>query len=168
MAIVYLGTNPAHTAGELPAKGTKAPGFTLTGKDFNDFSLADFSGKRVVLNIFLSIDTGVCEASTRKFTELVSKLDNTVLVCISKDLPFAFSRFCAAGGFDNVLFGSDFRNDSFTAAYGVLMTDGARAGLMSRAVVVIDETGTVIYTEQVAVIGHEPDYDKAMAALSHS
>jgi thiol peroxidase len=165
MATITLGGNAIHTAGELPKVGTQAPEFRLTNQDLGDITLADLKGKRTVLNIFPSIDTGVCAASARQFNKLASELDNTQIICVSKDLPFAFKRFCAAEGLDNVHAGSEFKDDSFSKAYGVAITDGKLAGLMSRAVVVVDENANVIYTEQVPEIGQEPNYDAALEVL---
>ena len=166
MATITLQGNPIHTAGELPAVGSQAPDFNLTGADLANFSLGKYEGKRVVLNIFPSIDTGICALSTRHFNESAQSLDNTVVVCVSKDLPFAHSRFCAAEGLENVVPASEFRDNSFSEAYGVLITDGPMAGLMSRAVVVIDESGKVVYTEQVPEIAQEPNYDAALGSLN--
>lgn len=165
MATITLKGNPVNTAGELPAVGAPAPAFTLTGTDLKDFSLADFAGKRVVLNIFPSVDTGVCAASVRRFNQEAAKLANTVVVCASQDLPFAQKRFCGAEGLDNVVMGSGFRHPEFARAYGLAISEGGMAGLLSRAVVVIDEHGKVLYTEQVPEIGQEPNYEKAIASL---
>src|SRR5690606_32058613 len=137
----------------------------LTSGDLSAKSLSDFKGKKVILNIFPSIDTGVCAASVRKFNEEASGLDNTVVLCISKDLPFAQSRFCAAEGLENVVSLSDFKDNSFADAYGVKFSDGPLAGLLSRSVVVIDENGKVIYNEQVAETVEEPNYEAALASL---
>ena len=165
MASITFKGNKVQTQGNLPKVGSKAPAFSLAKADLSDSSLNDYSGKKVILNIFPSIDTGVCATSVRKFNAEASKLHNTVVLCISRDLPFASARFCGAEGLNNVITLSEFRNDSFSLAYGVRMTDGPLAGLMSRAVVVIDEKGDVIYTEQVPEIAQEPDYDKALASV---
>jgi thiol peroxidase len=165
MAKITFKGNPAETAGTLPAVGSAAPDFKLTKSDLSDASLKDYRGKKVVLNIFPSLDTPVCAASVRRFNAEASKLDNTVVLCISRDLPFAQSRFCAAEGLNNVVTASEYRNSSFSDAYGVRIQDGPLAGLLSRAVVVVDEGGKVKYTEQVPEIVHEPDYAKALAAL---
>jgi thiol peroxidase len=165
MATITLRGNPVQTAGELPGVGSTAPDFSLTGTDMKDFTLKDFAGKRVVLNIFPSVDTGVCAASVRRFNEAATKLDNTVVLCVSQDLPFAQKRFCGAEGIENVTMGSSFRHPEFAKAYGLAIADGGMAGLLSRAVVVLDASGKVAYTEQVPEIGQEPDYDKAIAAL---
>jgi thiol peroxidase len=164
MATTSRGGNPVHTVGELPARGSKAPSYTLAGADLTDFSSETHAGSRVVLNIFPSIDTGVCAASVRRFNELAAGLDNTVVVCVSADLPFALSGFCGAEGISDVIMGSSFRS-AFGTDYGVTMVDGGWRGLLARAVVVLDTDGTVLHTELVDAIGHEPDYDAAVAAL---
>ena len=165
MATITLEGNEIHTVGELPAVGSDAPAFSLTNAELGSASLADYNGKKVVLNIFPSIDTGVCAESTRRFNAAASSLDNTVVLCISADLPFALSRFCGAENLNNVVTLSTFRNPEFGEAYGVRISDGALAGLMSRAVVIVDETGKVVYTEQVPEIVQEPDYDAALTRL---
>jgi thiol peroxidase len=165
MAKITFKGNAAHTAGTLPAVGSAAPDFKLTKSDLSDASLKDYLGKKVVLNIFPSLDTPVCAASVRRFNAEASKLDNTVVLCISRDLPFAQGRFCAAEGLNNVITASEYKDSSFSEAYGVRIQDGPLAGLLSRAVVVVDESGKVKYTEQVPEIVHEPDYAKAIAAL---
>jgi thiol peroxidase len=164
MATTSLQGNPVHTTGELPATGDKAPAFTLAGGDLSDFSSEDFSGQRVVLNIFPSIETGVCSASVRRFNELAAGLDNTAVVCVSVDLPFTLAKFCGAEGIENVTVGSAFRS-SFGTDYGVTLTDGPWSGLLARAVIVLDTDGTVLHTEVVPDIGTEPDYDAATAVL---
>lgn len=165
MATVTLGGNEIHTSGNLPQTGTKAPDFTLVKGDLSTTSLSDYKGSKVVLNIFPSVDTGTCAASVRKFNEKAAALENTKVICISRDLPFAQNRFCGAEGLSNVVTASDFRDGSFGAAYGLNFTDGPLTGLHSRAVVVLDEEGTVVYTEQVPEIKDEPNYDNALAAL---
>jgi thiol peroxidase len=165
MAQITLKGNPIHTAGSLPAVGQAAPDFKLTKTDLSDISLGDFRGKRVVLNIFPSIDTPVCAASVRKFNAEASGLSNAVVLCVSRDLPFAHKRFCAAEGLESVVSASELRNSSFSDAYQVRITDGPLASLLSRAIVIIDATGKVVYTEQVPEIAQEPDYAKALAAL---
>lgn len=165
MAAITLGGNPIHTVGSLPGVGTPAPAFTLVGQDLKNASLSDFAGKTVVLNIFPSLDTSTCAASVRTFNQRAASLDNTVVLCISADLPFAQKRFCGAEGIENAVTLSAFRSADFGSAYGVTMVDGALAGLLSRAVVVIDPSGTVAYTEQVPEIASEPDYDAALAAV---
>lgn len=162
MAEITLGGNPVHTVGDLPAVGSPAPGFTLAGLDLSGVSSEQFAGNPLVLNIFPSVDTAVCAASVRKFNERAAAGGATVL-CVSKDLPFAMSRFCGAEGIDNVTSASAFR-DSFGEDYGVTMTDGKFAGLLARAVVVIGADGTVAYTELVPEIANEPNYDAALAA----
>jgi thiol peroxidase len=164
MATTHLRGNEVHTVGELPAVGSHAPAYTLAGRDLQDFTSGDFAGSRVVLNIFPSIDTGVCSASVRRFNELAAGLENTRVVCASADLPFALNRFCGAEGIDNVTVGSAFRS-SFGTDYGVTLTDGPWQGLLARSVVVYDGDGTVLHTQVVDDIGHEPDYDAAVAAL---
>lgn len=153
-----------HSIGELPAIGSQLPPFTLTGTDMADFDTSVIGGRRVVLNIFPSIDTGVCAMSVRRFNELAAGLENTLVLCVSADLPYAQARFCGAEGIENVVTGSSFRS-GFGDDYGVTMVDGAMRGLLSRAVVVADTDGTVRYTEQVPEISQEPDYDAALAAL---
>lgn len=165
MAEIKFKGNPVHTQGQLPEVGTKAPDFKLTNTDLSEISLSELNGKRVVLNIFPSVDTGVCAASVRRFNELAGSMDNTAVVNVSKDLPFAHKRFCGAEGIENVESTSSFRDPEFSSRYGVDMTDGPLAGLMSRAVVVLDENGNVKYTEQVPDITQEPDYDSALNAL---
>lgn len=165
MANITLKGNPISTSGELPKVGTVAPDFKLTKTDLSDVGIRDFTGKRVVLNIFPSVDTPVCAASVRKFNQDVSNLANTVVLCISKDLPFALKRFCGAEGLENVISASELRDASFSSNYGVKILDGALAGLMSRAVVVVNEEGTVTYTEQVPEIAQEPNYDAVIEAL---
>lgn len=155
---------PIHTVGELPQVGQPAPAFTLVGTDLADVQLSDYAGKSVVLNIFPSLDTGVCATSVRRFNEAAAGLDNTVVINVSADLPFAQARFCGAEGIENATTGSTFRS-GFGADYGVTLTDGPLAGVLSRAVVVIAPDGVVSYTEQVPEIAQEPDYDSALAAL---
>ncbi|MFZ4862468.1 thiol peroxidase [Sphingobacterium sp. Mn56C] len=151
--------------GSLPAVGTAAPDFSLTGGDLSQKSLSNYKGKKVVLNIFPSIDTGTCAASVRHFNQSAAALDNTVVLCISRDLPFAQARFCAAEGLSNVETLSEYKDANFSDAYGVRFVDGPLEGLLSRAVVVIDEAGHVVYTEQVAETADEPNYEAALAAL---
>ncbi len=165
MAEITLKGNSIHTLGTLPAKGTKAPEFTLIKSDLSEAKLSDHKGKNVVLNIFPSLDTPTCAASVRHFNAEASNLDNTVVLCVSKDLPFAQARFCGAEGLDNVETLSDFRDGNFGKSYQTEIVDGPLAGLESRAVVIIDEQGTVIYTQQVPEIVDEPDYEAALAVL---
>lgn len=162
--ITFKGT-AVNTQGDLPAVGSPAPDFQLTGSDLSEKSLKDFKGKKVVLNIFPSLDTGTCAMSVRTFNEKASGLENTVVLCISRDLPFAQGRFCAAENLDNVITLSEYKDTNFSDAYHVKFQDGPLAGLLSRSVVVIDEEGKVTYTEQVAETTEEPNYDKALAAL---
>lgn len=164
MATVTLKGNPFETVGNLPKVGDKAPGFSVVKDDLSDLNLTDLSG-RIVLNIFPSIDTDTCAMSVRQFNQKATGLDNTKVVCISKDLPFALARFCGAEGLDNVEVGSAFRS-SFGEDYGVTAKTGPLKGLLSRAVVVIDEHGKVIYTEQVAETADEPNYEAALSALN--
>lgn len=163
---VKLQGNPVNVAGSFPQQGDKAPGFTLTNQDLEEKSLSDFSGKRKVLTINPSVDTGVCAATTRQFNEKASGLENTVVLAISADLPFAQARFCGAEGLDNVTSLSSFRHPEFQRDYGVDVQDGPMAGLCARAVVVLDENDKVIHSELVDEITEEPEYDKALAALS--
>jgi len=162
MATTALGGNPVSTVGDLPAVGSDAPAFTLTGTDFSEVTLQP--GVRTVLNIFPSVDTGVCAASVRKFNELASGLENTTVVCVSADLPMAQARFCGAEGIENVIAASGFKS-SFGTDYGVQMVDGKFEALFARSVVVIDADGKVAYTQLVPEIATEPDYDAAIAAL---
>jgi thiol peroxidase len=164
MATIKLGGNPIHTVGELPKKGDKAPDFKLTRSDLKDVSLEDYAGKKKILNILPSLDTGVCAASTRRFNVEASKLGNTVILTISNDLPFAQKRFCEAEGIKEVVALSELRTRDFGEAYGVRIADGPMAGLMSRAVLVLDENNVVVHAEQVPEIAQEPDYASALAA----
>ena len=165
MAAITLKGNPVNTVGQLPAVGTDAPAFSAVKTDLSECALSDLAGKNVVLNIFPSIDTGVCAMSTTKFNAEAGKLDNTVVLCVSADLPFALGRYCGAEGLENVVPVSVFRNAEFGNGYGVTFEDGPLKGLLSRAVVVIDEAGKVVYTEQVPEITQEPNYEAALAAL---
>lgn len=165
MAEITLGGNPIHTLGELPAVGTKAPDFSLTANDLSVKRLTDFSGKKVILNIFPSLDTSTCATSVRTFNEKASSLNNTVVICVSRDLPFAQSRFCGAEGLKNVITLSDFANGSFGKDYALEIINGPMAYLHSRAIVVIDENGTISYTEQVGEIADEPNYEAAISSL---
>lgn len=165
MSLITLGGNPVNTNGELPKTGTIAPDFKLVKNDLSEVSLADFTGKKLVLNIFPSVDTTTCAASVRTFNDKASGLENTTVLCISRDLPFAQKRFCGAEGLENVTNLSDFKTGSFGKDYGLEILDGKLAGLHSRAIVVIDENGKVAYTEQVGDIVDEPDYDAALASL---
>ncbi|MGY5766360.1 thiol peroxidase [Brachybacterium sp. DNPG3] len=165
MASITLHGNPVSTVGELPATGTALPAFDLVGADLGSVTSESLAGKRVVLNIFPSVDTGTCAMSVRKFNELAAGLENTVVVCVSADLPFAQARFCGAEGIENVVTASAFRS-TFGADYGVTMADGPLQGLLSRTVVVADADGTIIHTQQVGETTDEPDYEAAQAALA--
>lgn len=165
MASITLEGKEIHTVGDLPAIGADAPAFTLTNSELAEVSLADYSGKKVILNIFPSIDTGVCAKSTRRFNTVVNEHNDTVVLCISADLPFAASRFCGSENLNDVDTLSTFRNPAFGDDYGVQISDGPIAGLMSRAIVVINEAGKVVYTEQIPEITQEPDYDAALENL---
>ena len=165
MATITLKGNQVKTYGTLPSVGSDAPEFNLTKTDLSQSSLKDYKGKRVVLNIFPSLDTSVCASSVRRFNAEAGKLDNAVILCISKDLPFAHSRFCTTEGLNNVVNLSAFRDSSFGKNYGVVLTDSPMEGLFSRAVVITDENGKVIYNEQVPEITREPDYEKALNVL---
>lgn len=164
MAKITLAGNPINTLGDLPEVGTVAKDFVLVSEDLSEKTLSDFKGKRVILNIFPSIDTGVCATSARKFNEEVTALENTVVVNISKDLPFALSRYCASEGLDNVINLSDFRGN-FSKDYEVEIVDGPLKGLNSRVVIILDEDGKIIYTEQVPEIKQEPNYEVALSVL---
>lgn len=161
---ITLHGNPIHTTGKLPATGTEVKDFTLTGTDLNEKTLADFKGTYLVMNIFPSVNTGVCSKSVRKFNEEAASLKNTTVLCISKDLPFAQKEFCGAEGIQNVVMLSDFRND-FGKVYGVQMADGPMRGLLSRAVIVVNPEGKIVYEQQVPEITQEPDYASAIAAV---
>ncbi|HEY1076212.1 MAG TPA: thiol peroxidase [Fontimonas sp.] len=165
MANITLRGNPIQTSGELPKIGGEVPGFRLVGVDLKDVALHDFAGKRKVLNIFPSIDTPTCATSVRQFNQRASSLSNTVVLCISADLPFAQSRFCGAEGLKNVVMLSLMRGHAFATDYGLRIENGPLAGLTARAVVVLDENDKVIHTELVGEIGSEPDYDAALKAL---
>lgn len=166
MAEVTLGGNAVNTSGDVPAPGSKAPAFTLTGGDLGEISSADLAGKNVVLNIFPSVDTPTCATSVRTFNERAAGLDGTTVVCVSADLPFAQGRFCGSEGLENVVTASTFRSPDFLTDYGVLLADGKLAGLAARAVVVLDGDGTVVHSELVSEIANEPDYDAALGAIS--
>ncbi|GAA1478496.1 thiol peroxidase [Nocardioides aestuarii] len=165
MATTALDGTPAHTVGELPEVGSAAPDFTLTGPDLGDVTLADApAGGKLVLSIFPSVGTGVCAASVRRFNELAAGLEGTRVLCVSMDLPFALAGFCGAEGIDGVQVASAFRSD-FGETYGARLVDSAFAGLLARAVLVLDEEGTVVHRQLVADIATEPDYDAALASL---
>jgi thiol peroxidase len=165
MANITLGGNPTSTCGELPEIGNKAPEFYLTATDMSTKNLESYTGKKIVMNIFPSVDTGVCATSVRKFNEKATGLNNTVVLCISRDLPFAQKRFCGAEGISNVEMLSDFKDGSFGMNYGVMIEEGAFSKLHARAIVVLNETGNVIHTELVSEIGHEPNYDAVYSVL---
>lgn len=157
--------NPVNTGGNLPDVGSLAPDFSLVKTDLSELKLSDLKGKNVVLNIFPSLDTGVCAASVRRFNKEASSLNNTTVLCISADLPFAAGRFCGAEGLENVVTLSTFRDSSFADKYGVLMTDGPLHGLLARAMVVVNSEGKVVYTELVPEIAQEPDYESAINSI---
>ena len=165
MAKITLHGNPFSTSGELPAVGETAPDFSLTNAELAECTNAEFEGKTIVLSIFPSIDTPVCATAARQFNEKAAALKDTVVLCVSQDLPFALGRFCGAEGIENVTVLSAFRHPEFGKAYGVTVVDGPLAGLLARAVVVIGKDGKVIYTEQVPEIAQEPDYDAALKAI---
>jgi thiol peroxidase len=164
MTQVTLKGTPVETVGVLPIQGAQAQDFTLTASDLSDMKLLDFRGKKVILNIFPSIDTGTCAMSVRTFNEKASHLENTTVLCVSADLPFAHSRFCGAEGIENVKIASSFRS-SFGQDYGLSFSTGPLRGLLSRAVIVLDESGKVLYTEQVAEIVNEPNYEAALSVV---
>ena len=165
MAEIKLKGKTVSTNGELPRIGEDAPNFILTKTDLSDITLKDVSGKKVVLNIFPSIDTEVCATSVRKFNEKIANHESAIVICVSRDLPFAHGRFCGAEGIENVISVSELRNLEFGKNYGVRITDGPLAGLLARSVVVLNESGKVIYSQLVGEITEEPDYEKALAAL---
>ncbi|TCK19343.1 thiol peroxidase (atypical 2-Cys peroxiredoxin) [Thiogranum longum] len=165
MATITLQGNEIHTNGELPAVGSDAPDFHLVDAELNDKRLADYAGKKILMNIVPSLDTPVCATSTKKFNEVAAGKDNVVMLVIAADLPFAMSRFCGVENVDKVVPLSMMRSRNFAKDYGVLIEDGPLAGITARAIVVIDENGKVVYTELVPEIAQEPDYDKALAAL---
>ncbi len=165
MAKITLQGNPINTSAELPAIGSVAKDFSLVATDLSVKTLNDFKGKKLVLNIFPSIDTGTCAASVRNFNKAAAELENTSVLCISRDLPFAQGRFCGAEGIENVVMLSDFNTGKFGKDYGLDIIDGPLAGLNSRSIVILDTEGKVTYTEQVAEIVDEPNYDKALANL---
>lgn len=165
MSKITLKGNPVNTTGELPKVGTKALNFELTATDLSTKSLADFSGKNIVLNIFPSVDTGTCATSVRNFNKSAAELSETLVLCVSRDLPFAQARFCGAEGIENVMMLSDFKSGKFGNDYGLNIIDGPLSGLNSRCVIIIDKKGQVTYTEQISEIADEPNYEAALAAL---
>ena len=168
MATVTLKGNAIHTLGDLPETGSKAPDFQLVKNDLSTTSLSAYNGKKVVLNIFPSIDTGTCAMSVRKFNKEAGELENTVILCISKDLPFAQARFCGAEGIDQVEMLSDFKDGNFGKSYQVEFTDGPLQSLLSRAIVVLDTDGNIVHNEQVKETVDEPDYASALEALKNA
>lgn len=161
METVYFKGQEVHTYGNVPAVGTQAPDFTLTKADLGELKLSDMRGKKVVLNVFPSLDTPVCAASVRRFNKEASEKPGVVVVCVSEDLPFAIGRFCTLEGLDNVVGTSAFRSPEFAKDYGLMLTDGPLKGLLARAVIIIDENGKVIYRQLVDEITNEPDYEAA-------
>jgi thiol peroxidase len=165
MAKITFKGSPVNTTGDLPKPGEQAKDFILTKTDLSDISLKDIAGKKAVLNIFISVDTPVCAASVRRFNAEVDKLKNTVVLCVSDDLPFALSRFCGAEGLNSVIPVSELRNRDFGKDYGVRIADGQLAGLLARSIVILDGKGKVLYTQLVKEIAEEPDYEKALKVL---
>lgn len=165
MATITLKGNTIHTSGELPVVGTKAKDFRLVKNDLSKVSMQDFSGSKLILNIFPSLDTGICAASVRQFNKIAGEVENTKVLCISRDLPFAQNRFCGAEGLNNVITLSDFIDGSFGKDYGLQIMDGPMEGLLSRVVIIVDESGKVQYTQQVPEITTEPDYDDVLKNL---
>lgn len=165
MSTVTLGGNPVNTNGTLPTVGKVAPQFQLVANDLSEVSLESFKGQRVILNIFPSIDTATCATSVRTFNKMANDLENTKILCISRDLPFAQKRFCGSEGLENVVNLSDFRDGSFGNAYGLTLVDSALKGLHARSIVVLDENGVVTHTELVGEIANEPNYEAALKAL---
>jgi thioredoxin-dependent peroxiredoxin len=165
MATLTLNGVPTHTCGEPPLPGHATPPFTLTRKDLTEVTSVDLEGQRVLLSIFPSLDTATCAASVRKFNRSAADLADTVLLCVSLDLPFAQSKFCGAEGLERVVTASAFRHPEFGQAFGVTLTDGPLRGLLARAVVALDENGTVLHTELVTELTREPDYDLALHAI---
>lgn len=166
METVHFQGSPCHTYGSVPRPGDSAPCFTLTSKDLAEVTCKDFAGKRIVLNVFPSLDTPVCAASVRRFNDEASKTPDTVVVCVSMDLPFAEQRFCVANGIKNCVVTSAFRSPEFVKNYGLEIVDGPLKGLLARAVIIIDTNGRVIFTDLVNEITHEPDYEAAMSMLA--
>jgi len=165
MAQTKLGENVVNTIGELPAVGSTLPAFTLTGADMKEVTSAQFAGKKLILNIFPSIDTGICSASVREFNKRAAATPGAVVLCVSRDLPFALKRFCSAESINNVSIATDFRHQGFGKDFGVELIDGNFRGLFARCVIIADETGKIIHSQLVPAIGQEPDYDAAYAAL---
>ena len=165
MASITFKGQPIHTCGELPKVGEEAPDFTLVKSDLSEAKLSDFRGKYVVLNIFPSLDTGVCAASVRRFNKEAAGMKNTVVLCISADLPFAAERFCSTEGIENVITLSTFRNSSFGEQYGLTIVDGPMKGLLARAVIVVNPEGKIVYEELVPEIAQEPDFNSAINSI---
>ena len=165
MTTITLGGTPISTIGDIPKNGTKAPDFQLTATDLSKKSLSDFHGFTLLLNIFPSVDTGTCATSVRSFNKSAADIKNTKVLCISRDLPFAQNRFCGAEGIENIIMLSDFADGNFGKTYGLEISDSAFANLHSRAVIVINPEGNIIYTEQVSEIASEPDYEAVLAAI---
>ncbi|MFK7781833.1 thiol peroxidase [Psychroserpens sp.] len=165
MASVTLGGTPVNTSGTLPEIGSQAPDFKLTTTDLSTKTLNDYSGSNLVLNVFPSVDTGTCAQSIRTFNKEASSLENTKVLCISKDLPFAMARFCGAEGLDNVISLSDYKDGNFGKTYGLDFTDGAFETLLSRCIIIVDSKGKILHTQQVSEIADEPNYEKALASL---
>ena len=165
MTTITLGGTPISTIGDIPKNGTKAPDFQLTATDLSKKSLSDFHGFTLLLNIFPSVDTGTCATSVRSFNKSAADIENTKVLCISRDLPFAQNRFCGAEGIENIIMLSDFADGNFGKTYGLEISDSAFANLHSRAVIVINSEGNISYTEQVSEIANEPDYEAALAAI---
>ncbi len=165
MAQITLKGNPIHTSGALPKVGLAAPTFTLVKTDLSETGLQDYVGRRVVLNIFPSLDTATCATSVRKFNALASGMPSTTVLCVSADLPFAAARFCTTEGLANVVPASSFRSPAFGETYGLTVTDGPLRGLLARAIVVLDDKGKVIHTQLVSEIAEEPDYEAALSVL---
>lgn len=167
MALIELTGTSSNTVGELPNVGSMAPDFSLTKRDLSTVTLKDYKGKKVVLNIFLSVDTGTCAKSVHQFNKQASLLENTVVLCVSTDLPFALNRFCGAEGIEHLEMLTDYKEGSFGKDYGITFKDGPLRSLFSRAIVILNEEGKVLYTEHVPVIANEPNYQKALEALKH-
>lgn len=165
METIFFKGTPCHTYGNIPAVGTKAPAFSLVTKSLDDIQLSDYEGRRVILNVFPSLDTPVCAASVRRFNEEASRLDNTTVICVSMDLPFAQSRFCTAEGIDRLVVASAFRSPVFAQNYGLQIVDGPLSGLLARAVLVLDEKHNIIFSDLVQEITDEPDYKAALSVL---
>lgn len=165
MAQVKLGENTVNTNGNLPSVGSRLPAFVLTGTDMADITPEQFAGKKIIINIFPSLDTGTCANSVREFNKRLASATDTVVLCVSRDLPFAMKRFCGAEGIDRVVTASDFRHGGFSDSFGVEMVDGRLRGLLARSVVVADASGTILHTQLVPVVGQEPDYDAAFQAI---